>query len=111
MKLTNQEKVSLPIELNYDNLRKSYFCLKALDHSLRQNIITAIVDLEEKATAKLIANHLKLAQSVVTKHLAILFRANLVLGHKNENQKLVFQLDEKMLAKTIKLITTLSAHK
>ena len=40
MELTNQGKVSPPLQLNYEDIRKSYFCLKALDHTIRQNIIT-----------------------------------------------------------------------
>ena len=111
MKLTNKGKVSPPLELNYESIRKSYLCLKALDHSIRQRIITAIEDLEENATAKLVAKHLNLEQSVVTKHLAILSRANLIKSKKNDQQKLVFKLDEEMLAKTVKLITNLSASK
>jgi len=111
MELTNQGKVSPPLQLNYEDLRTSYFCLKALDHNLRQNIITAIDDLEDKATAKLIAQALKLEQSVVTKHLNILSRAKLVFSQKKETNKLIYCLDEKTIAKAIKLASVLNTHK
>jgi len=110
MELTNQGKVSPPLRLNYEDIRKSYFCLKALDHTLRQNIITVIEDLENKATAKLIAQAMKLEQAVITKHLNILSRADLVYCQKNEVQKMVYYLDEKTLAKAIKLASVLTIY-
>lgn len=108
MELTNQGKVSPPLQLNYEHIRKSYFCLKALDHVIRQNIITAIEDLEDNATAKLIAKALKLEQSVITKHLNILSRANLVYSQKKKAHQLIYYLDEATLAKAIKLASVLS---
>ncbi len=106
--MTNQGKVSPPLHLNYGDIRKSYFCLKALDHTIRQNIITAIEDLEENATAKLVAQALKLEQSVVSKHLNILSRANLVTSKKNEAHQVIYSLDEKTIAKAIKLASVLT---
>ena len=111
MELTNQGKVSPPLQLNYEDIRKSYFCLKALDHTIRQNIITAIEDLENNATAKLIAQALKLEQSVITKHLNILSRANLVYHQKNEANQLAYYLDESTLARAIKLASVLTIRK
>ena len=111
MELINRGKVSPPLQLNYEDIRKSYFCLKALDHIIRQNIITAIEDLEDNATAKLVGQALKLEQSVVTKHLNILSRANLVYSQKNEHNQLIYFLDETTLAKAIKLASVLTNHK
>lgn len=111
MELTNQGKVSPPLQLNYEDIRKSYFCLKALDHAIRQNIITAIEDLEDNATAKLIAQALKLEQSIITKHLNILYRANLIYNQKNEAKQLIYYLDETTLARAIKLASVLSPRK
>ncbi|MFK7980843.1 MAG: winged helix-turn-helix domain-containing protein [Saprospiraceae bacterium] len=111
MELTNQGKVSPPLQLNYEDIRTSYFCLKALDHTIRQNIITAIEDLEDNATAKLIAQALKLEQSVTTKHLNILSRAKLVYSQKNESQQMIYYLDETTLARAIKLASVLSPRK
>ena len=108
MELTNQGKVAVPIQLNYEDLRKSFFCLKALDHTLRQNIITAIEDLEDNATAKLVAQKMKLEKAVITKHLNILSRAKLVFSQKNSAKELVYYLDERTLAKAIKLASVLS---
>ncbi|GEM_PF-6352280 len=109
--MTNEGRVSPPLYLNYGDIRKSYFCLKALDHTIRQNIITAIEDLEENATAKLVAQALKLEQSVVTKHLNILSRAKLVAGKKNKANQVIYSLDEKMIGKAIKLASVLSVDK
>ena len=108
MELTNQGKLSSALQLNYEDLRKSYFCLKALDHTLRQNIITTLEELEDKATAKLIAQTMKLERAIITKHLNILFRANLVYTKKNEANQMVFYLNERTLAKAIKLASVLS---
>ena len=65
------------LKINYHNLKKAALVLRALNHKLRQQIIT-LVETEKKITVTEIYVRMRLEQSVASQHLAILRRAGIV---------------------------------
>lgn len=65
------------IKINYHNLKKGALVLRALNHKLRQQIIT-LVQTQDKITVTEIYVKLRLEQSVASQHLAILRRSGIV---------------------------------
>lgn len=82
-----KENVSLgsglqEISLDYQELRKAVIILRAVNHKLRQQMIT-LLDENEKMTVTDIYVKLRLEQSVASQHLAILRRAGVVNTERN----------------------------
>ncbi len=84
--ITTTEKVQLKVvpdtskntlKVNYHNLKKAALVLRALNHKLRQQILT-LIEAEDKITVTEIYIRLRLEQSVASQHLAILRRAGIV---------------------------------
>ncbi len=65
------------LKINYHNLKKAVLVLRALNHKLRQQILT-LVETEKKITVTEIYVRMRLEQSVASQHLAILRRAGIV---------------------------------
>lgn len=65
------------LKVNYHNLKKAALVLRALNHKLRQQILT-LVETEKKITVTEIYVRMRLEQSVASQHLAILRRAGIV---------------------------------
>ncbi len=65
------------LKINYHNLKKAALVLRALNHKLRQQILT-LVETEKKITVTEIYVRMRLEQSVASQHLAILRRAGIV---------------------------------
>ena len=65
------------LKINYHNLKKAALVLRALNHKLRQQILT-LVETEKKNTVTEIYVRMRLEQSVASQHLAILRRAGIV---------------------------------
>jgi DNA-binding transcriptional ArsR family regulator len=74
-KSTLQEKAA--IKVDYYNVKKAVLTLRALNHKLRQQLLK-LIDEEKKITVTEIYIKLKLEQSVVSQHLAILRKAEIV---------------------------------
>ena len=72
--LDSSDKV---LKINYHNLKKAALVLRALNHKLRQQILT-LVETEKKITVTEIYVRMRLEQSVASQHLAILRRAGIV---------------------------------
>lgn len=72
--LDNSDNV---LKINYHNLKKAALVLRALNHKLRQQILT-LVETEKKITVTEIYVRMRLEQSVASQHLAILRRAGIV---------------------------------
>jgi len=70
--------VSVALKINIQNLKKAALVLRALNHKLRQQILT-LIDSEKKITVTEIYVKLRLEQSVASQHLAILRRAGIVI--------------------------------
>ncbi len=84
--IATHEKVQLKVvpdtsknnlKVNYHNLKKAALVLRALNHKLRQQIIT-LIETEDKITVTEIYVRMRLEQSVASQHLAILRRAGIV---------------------------------
>ena len=65
------------LKINYHNLKKAALVLRALNHKLRQQILS-LVETEKKITVTEIYVRMRLEQSVASQHLAILRRAGIV---------------------------------
>jgi DNA-binding transcriptional ArsR family regulator len=84
--IATQEKVQLKVvpesqentlKVNYHNLKKAALVLRALNHKLRQQMLT-LIETEDKITVTEIYVRMRLEQSVASQHLAILRRAGIV---------------------------------
>lgn len=85
----SNEQVSVPasetpdtLKINYHNLKKAALVLRALNHKLRQQILT-LIETEKKITVTEIYVRLRLEQSVASQHLAILRRAGIVTTQRD----------------------------
>jgi|SRR5690606_30569429 DNA-binding transcriptional ArsR family regulator len=65
------------ININYNNVKKASLVLRALNHKLRQQILS-LIETEKKITVTEIYVRLRLEQSVASQHLAIMRRAGVV---------------------------------
>ena len=74
--------VSVALKINIQNLKKAALVLRALNHKLRQQILT-LIDSEKKITVTEIYVKLRLEQSVASQHLAILRRAGIVITQRD----------------------------
>lgn len=73
---TTNESGMIP-EVNYYNIMKSSLVLRALNHKLREQII-AIIQESKKLTVTQLYVKMRLEQSVISQHLAILRKAGIV---------------------------------
>jgi DNA-binding transcriptional ArsR family regulator len=64
-------------EVNYYNIMKSSLVLRALNHKLREQIL-AIIQESKKLTVTQLYVKMRLEQSVISQHLAILRKAGIV---------------------------------
>jgi len=87
--ILSNEQVPVPatetpdtLKINYHNLKKAALVLRALNHKLRQQILT-LIETEKKITVTEIYVRLRLEQSVASQHLAILRRAGIVTTQRD----------------------------
>ena len=66
-----------PININYHNIKKAALVLRALNHKLRQQIVT-LIENDNRVTVTEIYVKMRLEQSVASQHLAILRKAGIV---------------------------------
>jgi len=104
MKLTNQGKVTPPIEIDYDNVKICIVRLEALNHPTRRRILVAIDQLDENATASNITHAISLDEKVVSKHLNILVRGKMVERQKTVSQKIIFRINHETIEKASRFI-------
>ncbi|MCB0502774.1 MAG: helix-turn-helix transcriptional regulator [Bacteroidetes bacterium] len=71
------EKTNDQISINFNTLRRSVLTLRAINHQLRQEIIS-LLDKDGRMTVTDIYVKLRLEQSVASQHLAILRRAGVL---------------------------------
>jgi len=86
MMVSNQEptkevihvsEITDSLKINFHNLKKAAMVLRALNHKLRQQILS-LIESEKKITVTEIYVRMRLEQSVASQHLAILRRAGIV---------------------------------
>lgn len=65
------------ININYGNVKRASLVLRALNHKLRQQILS-LIESEKKITVTEIYVRLRLEQSVASQHLAIMRKAGIV---------------------------------
>lgn len=70
------------LNINYHNLKKAALVLRALNHKLRQQILT-LIETEKKITVTEIYVRMRLEQSVASQHLAILRKAGIVATQRD----------------------------
>lgn len=83
------------ITLNFHHVKKSALILRAINHKLRQQLIR-LIDENERMTVTEMFSQLRLEQSVVSQHLAILRRAKIVTTEK-ESKFVFYSLNYKRL--------------
>lgn len=83
------------LKLDFLRLKKAAMILRALNHKLRQLLIK-LIDEHQKITVTEIYVNLRLEQSVVSQHLAILRRAGIVITQR-EGKFIFYSLNYKRL--------------
>jgi len=83
------------LKLDFLRLKKSAMILRALNHKLRQQLLK-LIDEHQKITVTEIYISLRLEQSVVSQHLAILRRAGIVIT-KREGKFIFYSLNYKRI--------------
>lgn len=70
------------VNINYHNIKKASLVLRALNHKLRQQILS-LIETEKKITVTEIYVRMRLEQSVASQHLAIMRRAGIVATQRD----------------------------
>ncbi len=83
------------LKLEFLRLKKAALILRALNHKLRQQLLK-LIDENNKITVTEIYVNLRLEQSVVSQHLAILRRAGIVIT-KREGKFIFYSLNYKRI--------------
>ena len=112
--MTKQENENVTLKhgkknilLDYAELRIAVLVLRAVNHKLRQRIIDLVED-GEPMTVTQIYIKLRLEQSVVSQHLAILRRAG-VVNPKRQGKFIYYSLDKERLVQISRLVEELVA--
>ena len=95
--------------LNYKNLRKAVQLLRSLNHKLRLSILQKIAE-EENPTISDLTRIIRVDHFVLSQHLAILRRSNIVLIHHNsaEDKGLTYSLNFKWIDTVFRIIKYLA---
>jgi len=93
------------VKLNLHNLKKAALVLRAMNHKLRQQILS-LIDTEKKITVTEIYVRLRLEQSVASQHLAILRRAGIVLTQR-DGKFIYYTVNHKRIEEMDKFISEL----
>jgi DNA-binding transcriptional ArsR family regulator len=70
------------LSVNYNNVKKAAMIFRALNHKLRQQILS-LIDNDKRITVTEIYIKMRLEQSVASQHLAILRRAGIVVTERD----------------------------
>ena len=100
------KKGKADIELDYTELRKAVQVLRAINHKLRQRIISLLEE-QESMTVTEIYIKLRLEQSVASQHLAILRRAGVVITER-DGKFIKYSIDRSRLSQIGKLVEDLA---
>ncbi|GIV31024.1 MAG: transcriptional regulator [Saprospiraceae bacterium] len=95
------------IQLDYNELRKAVLVLRAINHKLRQRMITLLEE-HGSLTVTDIYVKLRLEQSVASQHLAILRRAG-VVNTQRQGKFIYYSLNKDRLAQISNLIEELAS--
>lgn len=95
LKISSDDKSNGDISIKYDTLRRSVMVLRAINHSLRQDIIKLLEE-SGKLTVTEIYVKLRVEQSVASQHLAILRRAG-ILNTERKGKFIYYSLNRKRI--------------
>lgn len=90
---SNNEEVSLAVE----ELRQAARCFRAINHRLRRTILQRL-HRDGECTVMLLYQSLRLSQSLVSQHLAILRKAGLVTATR-KGKHVVYAVNDEKLAR------------
>src|SRR5436190_3040124 len=93
--IINSQAEGENLKLDFLRLKKAAMILRALNHKLRQQLLR-LIDEQQKITVTEIYVNLRLEQSVVSQHLAILRRAGIVIT-KREGKFIFYSLNYKRI--------------
>ena len=93
-------------ELDYGDLRKAVLVLRAVNHDLRQQMISLLIE-NGKMTVTDIYIKLRLEQSVASQHLAILRRSS-VVGTERDGKYIYYSLNPERLEQISRLVDELA---
>ena len=94
------------IRLDYAKLRRAVLTLRAINHSLRKQLI-CMIDEKRKMTVTEIYNALKIEQPVVSQHLGILRKADIVVTDRN-GKFIFYSINKKRIAEIADLVEELA---
>ncbi len=93
------------VSLDYSELRKAVLVLRAVNHRLRQRIISLLEEYGSMTVTDIFIK-LRLEQSVASQHLAILRRAGIVSAER-EGKFIHYRLNKERLSQISKLVEDL----
>jgi len=93
-------------ELDYGDLRKAVLVLRAVNHDLRQQMISLLIE-NGRMTVTDIYIKLRLEQSVASQHLAILRRSS-VVGTQRDGKYIYYSLNPERLEQISRLVDELA---
>ena len=93
-------------QLDYGDLRKAVLVLRAVNHDLRQQMISLLLE-HGKLTVTDIYIKLRLEQSVASQHLAILRRANIV-NTERDGKFIYYSINPERLEQISRLVDELA---
>ncbi|MEZ4985208.1 MAG: metalloregulator ArsR/SmtB family transcription factor [Saprospiraceae bacterium] len=94
------------IQLDYAELRKAVIVLRAINHKLRQRMISLLEEHGQMAVTDIYVN-MRLEQSVASQHLAILRRAG-VVDTNRQGKFIYYTLNHERIAQIGKLVEELA---
>lgn len=93
-----------PLEINSKKINKAYYAVKAIDHEVRKNILHFLDKVSESTVTQIYIN-LRIEQSVVSQHLAMLRKANIV-NDKREGKNIFYSINYQTLQKLNTFVCT-----
>ena len=98
----NNEK---PITLNYGKLKRAALTLRSLNHPLRKRLIE-MIDKKKESIVTTLYKELDIEQSVVSQHLAILRRADILTTRRN-GKFILYKVNKKRIKEVSDIIEQL----
>jgi len=94
------------IKLNYTTLKRAVLTLRAVNHSLRKEMI-ALLEEKKKMTVTELYIKLRLEQSVASQHLAILRKADILITER-DGKFIYYSLNTKRIEEIAALVEELA---
>jgi DNA-binding transcriptional ArsR family regulator len=102
----NRENGKGELRLDFGNLKKAVLTLRAINHPLRKEIITFLEE-KKKLTVTEIYVKLRMEQSVISQHLAMLRKAG-VVNTEREGKYIYYSINKERIADVSALVDDLA---